>query len=81
MLISPSRPSRSRRLCKHILRAAEYLRDLVLREVFTLRHIPGVDNPADVMTKALPRGTFLKIVDLIYRFEDRRLAISANHAE
>ena len=48
-----------------ILRAAEYLRDLVLREVFTLKHIPGVDNPADVMTKALPRGTFLKVVDLI----------------
>ena len=56
---------------KHILRAAEYLRDLVLREVFTLKHIPGVDNPADVMTKALPRGTFLKVVDLIYSFKNR----------
>ena len=56
---------------KHILRAAEYLRDLVLRDVFTLKHVPGTDNPADVMTKALPRGTFLKVIDLIFNFTDK----------
>ena len=30
----------------------------LLRGIYTLKHIPGVDNPADVMTKALPRGAF-----------------------
>ena len=43
----------------------------LLRGIYTLKHIPGVDNPADVMTKALPRGTFLKVVDLIYSFKNR----------
>lgn len=55
---------------KHILQAAEYLCDLVLRHIFVLRHIPGVSNPADVMTKALPRGTFLKVIELIFNFTE-----------
>ena len=55
---------------KHILRAAEFLRDLVLRRVFTLWHIPGTKNPADVMTKPLPRGTFVLTLDLIHDFVD-----------
>ena len=44
------------------------LRDLVLRRVYTLRHIRGTHNPADVMTKPLPRGTFVPILDLICNF-------------
>lgn len=55
---------------KHIMRAAEFLRDLVLRRVFILKHISGVSNPADVMTKPLPRGTFVLIIDLIDTFVD-----------
>jgi hypothetical protein len=55
---------------KHILRAAEFLRDLVLRRVFTLHHIPGVSNPSDVMTKPLPRGTFVVLIDLVDTFDD-----------
>ena len=43
----------------------------VLRDVFTLKHVSGTDNPADVMTKALPRGTFLKVIDLIFNFTDK----------
>ena len=56
---------------KHILRAAEFLRDLVLRRIYTLRHIPGTSNPADVMTKPLPRGTFVLLVDLVNDFIDQ----------
>lgn len=53
---------------KHILRAAEFLRDLVLRDVYVLTHIPGTSNPADVLTKPLPRGTFVNIIDLVHDF-------------
>ena len=53
---------------KHILRAAEFLRDLVLRRVFYLAHIRGTSNPADVMTKPLPRGTFVQVIKLISEF-------------
>ena len=50
--------------------AAEFLHDLVLRRVFVLKHISGVSNPADIMTKPLPRGTFVLIIDLIDNFVD-----------
>jgi len=53
---------------KHIMRAAHFLRDLVMRRVYTLRHVRGTQNPADVMTKPLPRGTFVLIIDLILSF-------------
>ena len=37
---------------KHIMRAAEFLRDLCMREVFKLLWISGENNPADIFTKA-----------------------------
>jgi hypothetical protein len=37
---------------KHILRAAEGLRDSVARLVFTVVHLPGKINIADILTKA-----------------------------
>ena len=43
---------------KHILRAAEFLRDLVAREVILLRHVPGKVMVADLLTKALGRALF-----------------------
>ena len=36
----------------HILRAAEFLRDLVTREVVSVEHISGVVMLADILTKA-----------------------------
>ena len=36
---------------KHILRAAEFLRDLVAREVVTLEHVSGLIMLADLLTK------------------------------
>ena len=43
---------------KHILRDAEYLRDLVAREVLKPQHVSSSDQVADVFTKALPRLVF-----------------------
>ena len=63
---------------KHILRAAEFLRDLVLRRVFRLVHIPGTGNAADVMTKPLPRGTFVLVVDLVDNFVEKTVLASAD---
>ena len=40
----------------------------MLRRVFYLAHIRGTSNPADVMTKPLPRGTFVQVVKLISEF-------------
>ena len=41
---------------KHILRAAEFLRDLVAREVITVSHVPGAIMIADICTKACARA-------------------------
>ena len=36
---------------KHIMRAAEFLRDLCMRQVFAVVWISGEENPADIFTK------------------------------
>ena len=43
---------------KHILRAAEFLRDLCLREFYALLYIASGSNPADIFTKVLPLADF-----------------------
>ena len=43
---------------KHILRDAEYLRDLVAREVVVPRYVPSAEQIADAFTKPLPRQVF-----------------------
>ena len=48
---------------KHILRDAEYLRDLVARETFKPTHVASADQRADTFTKQLPRMPFLAIRD------------------
>ena len=45
----------------HILRAAEFLRDLVTREVVSVEHISGVVMLADILTKAASRGVFVDL--------------------
>ena len=52
---------------KHILRAAEFLRDLVSRDVIKLKHIMGSIMPADILTKAVSRPTFLELLRLLAR--------------
>ena len=53
---------------KHILRAAEFLRDLVSREVITLAHVPGTTMLADLLTKACARAVFVKLLQLFDAF-------------
>ena len=49
---------------KHILRAASFLRDLVAREVVSLRHVPGRVMIADLLTKAVARPLFHQLLRL-----------------
>ena len=53
---------------KHIMRAAEFLRDLCLRRVFELKWISGENNPADIFTKVHVLTLFrayLRILDAL----------------
>ena len=47
---------------KHILRAAEFLRDLVSRGVISVEHLPGVVMLADLLTKAASRAIFTGLI-------------------
>ena len=53
---------------KHILRAANFLRDLVAREVFVVEHVPGVTMLADLLTKAVSRPVFLNLMRLLANY-------------
>ena len=50
---------------KHILRAAEFLRDTVCKLHVIVKHLPGSNMLADMLTKALPRPRFLEMVKLL----------------
>ena len=50
---------------KHILRAAEFLRDLVARNVIVLQHVPGTVMLADLLTKAVARAMFVELMRLL----------------
>ena len=50
---------------KHILRAAEFLRDVVLKLSVDIKHLPGTDMLADLLTKSLPRPRFLEMIKLL----------------
>ena len=47
---------------KHILRAAEFLRDLVSRGVISVEHLPGVVMLADLLTKSASRAIFTGLI-------------------
>ena len=49
------------RKTKHILRDAHFLRDAVTREIFAPAHVTSEEELADVMSKAVTRGIFLKL--------------------
>jgi hypothetical protein len=53
---------------KHIMRAAEFLRDLVLKGHVILEHLPGDVMIADILTKAVARAIFIALMDLILNF-------------
>ena len=47
------------------MRAAEFLRDLVAREVISVHHVSGSIMLADLLTKAQARPVFLELVRLL----------------
>jgi hypothetical protein len=53
---------------KHILRAAEFLRDLVAREVVTLEHVSGLIMLADLLTKPVARAMYIVLMRLLNEF-------------
>ena len=53
------------RKTKHILRAANFVRDLVARRYIEVRHIPGENNVADLMTKPVTRPVFIHMLSLL----------------
>ena len=63
---------------KHILRAAEFLRDLVAKEVLHLEHISGTYMLADLLTKAVSRPIFLQLMALLDDYA--RTGVSALHS-
>jgi hypothetical protein len=52
------------KMTKHILRAAEFLRDLVARLVIEVRHLPGRVMVADLLTKAVARVVYHELLRL-----------------
>ena len=59
---------------KHILRAAEFLRDLVARDVVRMQHLPGKTMVADLLTKAVARALFASLMDLIRQYAESGVA-------
>ena len=53
---------------KHILRAAEFLHDLVARAVVKLAHVPGRVMVADLLTKAVSRAILHELLVLFDRY-------------
>ena len=60
---------------KHILRAAQFLRDLVLTQSVILKHVAGNTMLADILTKAVSRAIFLKLIDLLDNYSHDGLAV------
>ena len=50
------------------LRAAEFLRDLVAREVVVLRHVSGSVMVADLLTKSVARTVFIELMRLLSEY-------------
>lgn len=55
---------------KHILRAAEYVRDLALRRILSLQWMPSKSNVADLCTKAVSLPIFRSLTSLLTRLSD-----------
>ena len=63
---------------KHILRAAHFLRDLVMKGVVTLRHVQGALMLADLLTKAQARPIFMELMRRLRESDTRPIASSSN---
>lgn len=54
---------------KHIDVAYHYVRELYATKKLSVKHIPGVENPADICTKALPAPRLAYLRKMIMREE------------
>ena len=59
---------------KHILRAAFFLRDHVMKEDVSLRHLSGVIMIADILTKGVARPLFLQLLKLLDDYSSNPVA-------
>lgn len=50
---------------KHIDVWHHFIRDTVAKKAVTIAHIPGIDNPTDILTKALPNPRFTRLQDIL----------------
>ena len=59
---------------KHILRAAEFLRDVVLKESAVLEHCAGRFMIADLLTKNVSRPIFIELMRMLAAYPQKGLA-------
>ena len=59
---------------KHIMRAAEFLKDHVLRGSVTISHSKGSTMVADILTKGQARPVFLQLLKLLHGYSKRPVA-------
>ena len=59
---------------KHILRAAEFLKDHVLRGSVTISHSKGSTMVADILTKGQARPVFLQLMKLLLGYSKNPVA-------
>ena len=57
-----------------ILRASLFLRDLVVKDVVRLVHLPGTSMIADILTKAVARALFLQLLALLAEYSESGVA-------
>ena len=60
---------------KHIMRAANFLRDLVRRDVVTLQHVKGSTMLADILTKACARPVYLSLLRMLDEYSSTGNAV------
>ena len=53
------------RRSKHIHKRFHFIREYVERELIDVKHVPGAEQPADILTKALARIKFKEMRELI----------------
>ena len=53
---------------KHIMRAANFLRDLVARGHINMQHVKGVLMIADFLTKAVARPHFIELMRMFVEY-------------
>ena len=51
---------------KHLRLSFKELKELLIQDLISVEHIPGLENPSDICTKCLPRGLHEKHTNFIF---------------